>query len=184
MESLPPLQLPPTPPELLAGQEPTSWRARMTRWVEELIRVLGDVWRKATTVINAISARITTAEGRITTLEARAKDIYTFTTVGNLAVGVNVTQVKLVARVAGTLTEAFAYVGTAPTGTKLILDVNKNGTTIFSGTKLEIAIAAQTGTQAGFTSAALVPGDVLSIDVDQVGSVTPGADLTVHLVAK
>jgi hypothetical protein len=75
-----------------------------------------------------------------------------------------------------------ASAGTAPTGSSLIVDVNKNGTTIFTTQSARPSIASAgvtaTGTPAVTTLAA---GDYLSVDVDQVGSTTPGADLTVQV---
>jgi len=75
-----------------------------------------------------------------------------------------------------------AACGTAPTGASIKFDVNRNGTTIFTtqANRPEIAISA-------FVSAALaVPnvttlaaGDVLTVDVDQIGSTIAGADATV-----
>lgn len=71
-------------------------------------------------------------------------------------------------------------VGTAPTGASLIVDVNKNGTTVFTTQANRPTITA-----AAFASAEKVPdvtaiaaGDYVSIDVDQVGSTVAGADLT------
>ena len=195
-EALGPLLLPPTPPEASSipqgfPQPIRGWMERMVDWLTQTIRVLKDTWAKLVSVLNTINAAITTIQATLVTIQAnltallvRSKDIYTFTLVGSLAVGANVTQVVLVARVAGTLTEAFAYVGTAPTGVKIILDVNKNGATIFSGTKLEIADGAQTGVQTVFTSAVVQIGDVFTVDVDQIGSTVPGLDLTVHLSVK
>jgi hypothetical protein len=71
--------------------------------------------------------------------------------------------------------------GTAPTGASFIVDVNKNGTTIFTTQANRPTIAA-----AGFASSVafpdvdtLVAGDYLSIDVDQIGSTVAGSDLQV-----
>lgn len=76
-------------------------------------------------------------------------------------------------------------VGTAPTGADLLVDVHKNGTTIYTtqGNRPSIAAGANSGgpgTTPDVTS--LVAGDYLTIDVDQVGSSVAGSDLTVTIV--
>lgn len=76
-------------------------------------------------------------------------------------------------------------VGTAPTGTSLIVDVNKNGTTIYStqANRPTIAISANAGgpgTAPDVTS--LAAGDYLTVDIDQVGSTVAGSDLTVVVI--
>jgi hypothetical protein len=76
-------------------------------------------------------------------------------------------------------------VGTAPTGANLIIDVNKNGTTIYTtqANRPTITASANSGGP-GVTPdvTALVAGDYLTIDVDQVGSTIAGSDLTVTIV--
>lgn len=73
-----------------------------------------------------------------------------------------------------------ASVNTAPAGASVIVDVNKNGTTLFTTQTARPTIAAlgftATGTPAVTTFAA---GDYMTVDVDQIGSTTAGADLTV-----
>jgi hypothetical protein len=73
-------------------------------------------------------------------------------------------------------------VGTAPTGTTLLVDVNKNGSTIFTtqANRPAIAIGANTATGTPQVTA-LAVGDYLTVDVDQVGSTLAGADLTVQI---
>lgn len=76
-------------------------------------------------------------------------------------------------------------VGTAPTGASLIVDVNKNGTTIYTNQANRPTVAA--GSNAGGPGAApdvttLAAGDYLTIDVDQIGSTVAGADLTVSVI--
>jgi hypothetical protein len=74
-----------------------------------------------------------------------------------------------------------ANVGTAPTGASLIVDVNKNGTTLFTTQGNRPTIAA-----AGFTDLTNTPDitsisadDYLTISVDQIGATIPGSDLVV-----
>ncbi len=83
-----------------------------------------------------------------------------------------------------TITAVRASVGSAPTGASVIVDVNKNGVTIFSTQSNRPAIAA--GTVTDLADAINVPavgaGEYLTVDIDQVGSSTPGSDLSVTIL--
>lgn len=74
-------------------------------------------------------------------------------------------------------------VGTAPTDASIIVDVNKNGTTIFTtqGNRPTIAASSNTATANNPDVTSLVAGDYLSVDIDQVGSTVAGSDLTVQV---
>jgi len=74
-----------------------------------------------------------------------------------------------------------AMVGTAPTGASVIVDVNKNGSTIY-GTQANrptIAVSTNSATVGAHTATTVTDGDYLTIDVDQIGSTVAGADLVV-----
>ncbi len=76
------------------------------------------------------------------------------------------------------LFSARASVNTAPTGASLVVDLVKNGATTIA--TLTIAAGAYTsGLQT--LEAALADGDYLTVNITQVGSTTPGADLTVQV---
>lgn len=79
---------------------------------------------------------------------------------------------------------AFATVGTAPATTDILIDINLNGTTIFTTQSNRLTITAA-GT-VGFSGAAevvdLVAGDRISFDIDQIGTGTVGANLAVSLL--
>jgi hypothetical protein len=80
-----------------------------------------------------------------------------------------------------TIVSVAATVNTAPTGASIIVDVNKNGTTVFTTQANRPTIAAA-GTASGDQVPAVTAigaGDYLTVDIDQVGSTTPGADLAV-----
>jgi hypothetical protein len=85
------------------------------------------------------------------------------------------------------LSSVRASVNTAPTGASIIVDVFKNGSTIFTTTGNRPAIAAAAATA---VSAAppdllfLVPGDYLTVNIAQVGTTFPGADLTVNVLGR
>lgn len=74
-----------------------------------------------------------------------------------------------------------AMVNTAPTGATLIVDVNKNGTSIY-GTQANrptFAVSATSATVGAHTATTVTDGDYLTVDVDQIGSTVAGADLVV-----
>lgn len=86
-----------------------------------------------------------------------------------------------------TILGALASLGTAPTGATFIIDVLKNGTTIYTGGTNRPTIATS-----GFVSAttlvapavtALAIGDYLTVNVAQIGSSVAGSDLTVIVFA-
>ena len=84
-----------------------------------------------------------------------------------------------------TISKVKIYADTAPVGASLIVDVNKNGTTIFTTQANRPAIPS--GGHADDSGApnvtSLAEGDRLSVDVDQVGSTTPGDnDLLVTII--
>lgn len=78
-----------------------------------------------------------------------------------------------------------AAVNTAPVGSSIIIDVNKNGTTIFTAQINRPTILSGTNDTGGSEVVpdvtSLVFGDYLTVDIDQVGSGTPGSDLTVFV---
>lgn len=85
-----------------------------------------------------------------------------------------------------TIRSVRASAGTAPTGASILVDVNKNGSTIFSTQANRPAIAAAANTSGKVTNmnvTTLADGDFLTVDVDQIGSGTAGADLVVQILA-
>lgn len=76
-----------------------------------------------------------------------------------------------------------ASVNTAPAGASVIVDVNLNGTSIFTtqANRPTIVAGANTGlaTLGAGTTTAIATGQYLTVDVDQIGSTTAGADLSV-----
>lgn len=86
---------------------------------------------------------------------------------------------------------AVAAVGTAPTGAALIFDLKKNGTTIYTTTANRPTVAAGNSTTGSGVPALpdvvdLALGDVLTLDVIQIGSTVAGSDarVVVEFVAK
>lgn len=83
-----------------------------------------------------------------------------------------------------TVESVFIAVGTAPTGASLIVDINKNGSTIYTTQANRPAITS------GNTSAipslpdivSISSNDILQVEVDQIGSTIPGSDLMIYLI--
>ncbi len=83
-----------------------------------------------------------------------------------------------------TIVKVYAYSRVAPTGANIIFDINKNGTSIWNVTqanRLKILAGANSGTQTSFDTTALAEGDIIDIDIDQVGSTIEGSDITVEI---
>lgn len=107
---------------------------------------------------------------------------YVFTYTGTLAVATGVARLYFEETL--TIKSVRASVGTTPAGSTIIIDVNKNGSTIFStqANRPTIAIAGSTsGLITNMNTTSIVSGDYLTIDIDQVGSTSAGADLTVQV---
>lgn len=108
-----------------------------------------------------------------------------FTVTGTLTTGTSVSPL-LVATGTLTITKVYVNVKTAPTGASLIIDINKNGTSIWNSTQANrgtITAGNTSGTQTSFDTVSLSDGDVITLDIDQVGSTVAGADLTVTIKA-
>lgn len=110
---------------------------------------------------------------------------FVFTVTGTLVTGTSVTPILIAPRTL-TIVKAYANVKTAPTGANLVLDINKNASTLWSTQtdRLTIVAGATSGTQTSFNVTNLVEGDILTLDLDSAGSTVAGADLTVTLRCK
>lgn len=80
--------------------------------------------------------------------------------------------------------EVRCHVGTQPVGASVIVDVNDDGTTIFTtqGNRPEIADSTSDDTSGVADGGTAVAKDsVITVDIDQIGSGTAGSDLTVFV---
>jgi len=82
-----------------------------------------------------------------------------------------------------TIANVTAGVNTAPTGASILVDVNKNGTTIFTTQSARPTIVASGFSDTSNTPAvtSLAAGDYLTVDVDQIGSTVAGSNLVVTI---
>jgi hypothetical protein len=111
--------------------------------------------------------------------------IITLTVAGNLSVGVGKARIYNDTGVQLSIRSVRASVGTAPTTQSILIDVNKSGTTIFTTQGNRPAIAAGSNTSGKVTNmnvTTINDGEYLTVDIDQVGSGTVGADLVVQLL--
>lgn len=85
---------------------------------------------------------------------------------------------------AWTILSVRASAGAAPTGAGITVDVNRNGTTIFTNQANRPFIAVSTHTSGKITNmdvTTVAAGDYLTVDIDQVGSTITGSDLVVQV---
>lgn len=82
-----------------------------------------------------------------------------------------------------TIRSVSASVGAAPAGSAVLVDVNLDGSTIFTTQSARPTIEAGANLGVGVPAAqAWPPGSYLTVDIDQIGDTPPGADLTVAVM--
>jgi len=110
--------------------------------------------------------------------------VLAFSVLGNIAVATGAHRIYNDTGVDLTIRSVRASLGTAPTTQSAIFDVNKNGTTIFGTQSARPTIAAggNTNKTTGMTVTTLADGEYLTVDVDQIGSGTVGANLIVQVL--
>lgn len=100
-----------------------------------------------------------------------------------LVVGVGIAQFVVIRN--GTITGFMptVAVGKAPTGADAIFDVNKNGVTLFTtqGNRPRVAAGSTIGALAVPDIVSVVAGDVITVDVDQIGSTLAGSLATITM---
>ena len=100
----------------------------------------------------------------------------TFGLLGNLTVANDQTN-HVIVNQASTALLCRAIAKTAPTGANAILVIKKNGTDTIATVTITAGQTSVTATPSGSFAA----GDYLSIDVTQIGSTLPGADVNITL---
>ena len=102
---------------------------------------------------------------------------------GDLAVGANAAPTVL-ADEAMTISTVYGYVRTESYESAIIVDVNRNGTTIFTDQGQRVWMFGTDYDENTPAVTSLNKNDRLDIDIDQVGETTPGADLTIMVRCK
>jgi hypothetical protein len=144
--------------------------------VSAVLYVPGDFFFNETTGIVSVVKSDYTLQALGASVEG-----FQFSWIGTLAVAQGVTRIYL--EQAYTFVSCRASLGLAPTGASAIVDVNKNGTTIYT-----TQTARPTIVDGGFTAVGNSPavtsfaqGDYITVDIDQIGSTTAGSHLVVQL---
>jgi len=124
----------------------------------------------------AIAAGVVVNDAGTDTVDLHVETI-AYALAGNLAVKTGA--LRLPVTQPGILIDSRVMVDTAPTGASAIFDVLLNGTTVYgTATNPTIAIAAN---DSGFApvdvGSVVAVGDYLTINIDQIGSTVPGADV-------
>lgn len=128
---------------------------------------------------NSTHTHTTAAGGGV--LQANGALVFYIT--GAQTTGTNKGPIDLYVPFALTILEVHIALDTAPIGTSFIVDVNQNGTTIFTTqtNRPEIADGANSDTSGAPDVTTIAKNDVVTIDVDQIGSGTAGSDLVVQV---
>lgn len=106
----------------------------------------------------------------------------TFTLSANGALTVGAGKDRWIAPFSGEILNVIAVVGTAPTGGDLILDIDKDGTTVFTTQANRPTIpagATESPVSARPDVTTFAAGDVISLGVDQIGVTVAGSDADV-----
>lgn len=82
-----------------------------------------------------------------------------------------------------TISGWIAAVGEAPVGAAILVDIKKNGVSVFSGATITIADGQTVSAVANADTTSFVAGDLITVEITQVGSTTPGANLGISAVA-
>lgn len=116
-----------------------------------------------------------------TYVDARTTRTVVFTQAYTLSAGSIPFQIRF--PLAGTITGVYGYVSSAPTGASLICDVNVASTSIWNNgaNRLTFTASSTTASQTTINNAAITAGQLVTVDIDQVGSIVAGDNLTINI---
>lgn len=129
--------------------------------------------------INYADGKIYYKDSSNTVVNFKSKNTQVFTVPGVLFTGAGAARFYPSSTVK--ITNARASVNTAPTGSSIIVDILKNGVTIFTtqGNRPTITSGENVSSLSIPDVTTLTSNDYLTIDISQIGSTTAGSDLTV-----
>lgn len=109
-----------------------------------------------------------------------------FTAVGTLTVSNNPLRIYNKFGINQTISEVFLSAGTAPTGSGIVVDIHKGGTTIFTNQthRPQIIAGANTGNATTIDVANWYMNEYLTAHIDNIGSSVAGSDLVIHIIHK
>ena len=84
----------------------------------------------------------------------------------------------------GTFVGEVGYIDTVCTGAALIVDIMKNGTTIYASTKPQFAVSTNVITAGVITTTTFVAGDRITFKVNSIGSTIAGKGVRFMLKCK
>lgn len=135
--------------------------------------------------VTALVGRIKDLEAAVTKLATKGPPVETIagTVLGNLSVKIGATRLYNDSTMPWVIRSVRASVGTAPAGGPVTVDVNADGTSIFIADRQPVIPdgANSSPLVTELLTATIEPDSYLTIDVDTVGTSTPGADLVVQL---
>lgn len=107
-----------------------------------------------------------------------------FTAEGTLVVGSGAIRIYNKLGATKIISQVFIAANDAPTGQAIIVDIRRNGTTVFTNPvhRPQIVAGAFTGTTTTIDAASFADGDYLTMEIDQIGSGVAGSDLSVHVI--
>ena len=130
-----------------------------------------------TTYIKCTRSNKTNSFAGDVTVKTGAQEVLGFWSAGAQSTGTK--KAGIIIGKACTITDVRAYLDTAPVGANFIIDVNKNGTTMFTTQANRPTVTASENasstTLPDVTS--IAAGDRITYDIDQIGSSTAGSDL-------
>lgn len=175
---------------------PTVW-SRVKTWVSDEILTAADLNAEFDEGVNEFNAAMNETTGHdhdgvnskevsylSLTDKPTDKNAYLFPLTGSLVEGADVAPLHHEAMESGTILEVRVVVKTAPTGADLIFDINVDGTSIWNSgvDRVRVVAGATAGSTTTITNTSITKGDLIKIDVDQIGSTIAGADATVYLI--
>jgi hypothetical protein len=107
-----------------------------------------------------------------------------FTLSGNLSVQSGVLRIYNLFGIVQTIARVFLSSTTAPTGASIIVDIHKDGSTIFTnqGNRPTVDAGNNAGESTSIDNPLWMSGEYITADVDQIGSVVAGSDLVIHVI--
>jgi hypothetical protein len=132
-------------------------------------------------IVNSVAPnRVIVTSGRAPGVQQFLHQVQVFTVPGTLSAGVGRAKFYIPGSI--TLSNVRASVGTAPTGAAVTIDVNKNGSSVFTTNPKPVIYAGQTVVSTSTPNiTTFSAGDYITVDIDTVGSLNPGSDLTVQI---
>lgn len=130
---------------------------------------------------NDIPNQIVITTSRAPGVQQFVYQVQVFTVPGTLSTGTGRARFYIPGPI--TLSNVRASVATAPLGADIVIDVNLNGTTVFTNqnNRPKILVGQVTCPTATPVVTELTTGSYLSVDIDQIGSIFAGSDLTVQI---